>query len=396
VTATGRVEPMQRVSGWLRTHPLVVDTVLAAVVVAIAHYWVRDGTDAVVAVAIALPLAVRRRWPMPAAIAVALVGAVAMVLMATPAVVVPAVLVAVYSAAAYGPRWSGPLALVVTAAGLGLEAVVVGVAAEPLSPPVVAIMIGFGISFATTAWLAGSLRRARRISLEQLQERARMLEVERAQESHLAALAERARIAREMHDIVAHSLSVIVVQADGGRYVAADDPAAAVDALTGIAAIGREALADVRGLLGMLRDDEGAAAPDGPGPQPDPALIPALVEEIRAAGTPVRLTVTGEARNLPAAAGLAAYRVVQEALTNVLKHAGAGAEAHVELEWRRDDLTVRVTDDGIGRAADDDGRGRGLQGMRERAALHGGRLEAGPRPGGGFAVHAVLPYAPRS
>ncbi|OZM75933.1 two-component sensor histidine kinase [Pseudonocardia sp. MH-G8] len=387
---------MQRISGWLHTHPLVVDTVLAAGLVAIVYSWVRNGTDIAVAVAAALPLVVRRRYPMPAAIAVALVGAVALVVMAAPIVVLPAVLVAVYSAAAYGPRWSGPLAVVVTAAGVGLETVVIGVAAEPLAPGVVAVMIGFGISFTLTAWLAGSLRRARRISLEQLQERARMLEVEREQESHLAALAERARIAREMHDIVAHSLSVIVVQADGGRYVAADNPAAAAEALTGIAAIGREALADVRGLLGMLRADEGGAAADGPGPQPDPSLIPGLVEEIRAAGTPVRLTVTGEARDLPAAAGLAAYRVVQEALTNVLKHAGAGAEAHVELEWRRDDLTVRVTDDGVGPAVDDDRRGRGLQGMRERAALHGGHLEAGPRPGGGFAVHAVLPYAPRS
>jgi signal transduction histidine kinase len=396
MTATGGVEPMQWVSGWLRAHPLVVDAVFAAAITALSWFWVQDATDAAVAVAAAVPLVARRRHPMPAAVAVALVGAVAIVVMAIPVVVVPAVLVAVYSVAAYGPRWSGPLAVVVATGGVGLLAAVVGVTAEPLPPAVLVVLFAGGISFALTAWLAGSLRRARRISLEQLQERARLLEVERDQERHLAALAERARIAREMHDIVAHSLSVIVVQADGGRFVAADDPAAAAGALTGIAAIGREALADVRGLLDMLRADEGASAGDGPGPQPHPAQIPGLVEDIRAAGTPVRLTVTGEARDLPAAGGLAAYRIVQEALTNVLKHAGAGAEAHVQLEWRRADLSVRVTDDGAGCAAEDDGRGRGLQGMRERAALHGGRVEAGPRPGGGFAVHAVLPYAPRS
>jgi signal transduction histidine kinase len=205
-------------------------------------------------------------------------------------------------------------------------------------------------------------------------------------------LDERARIAREMHDVVAHSLSVIVSQAQGGAYVAGSQPERAARALETIAETGREALADMRGLLGVLRADPDAAAPAPEDPQPGLADLPELVARVRAAGLPVELTETGTPRRLGAATGLAAYRLVQESLTNTLKHGGPAARAEVRLQWTDEELAVTVTDDGDGPASTGAG-GQGLVGMRERAAVVGGRAEAGPRPGGGFAVTARFPAA---
>jgi signal transduction histidine kinase len=207
----------------------------------------------------------------------------------------------------------------------------------------------------------------------------------------LAATAERARIARELHDVVAHSLSVVIAQADGGRYAGKNDPEAATGALEAIAATGRQALTDMRSLLGVLRDGGGEEY----APQPDVGSIPALVEDVRASGLDVDLLVEGEPQPMPAGPQLAAYRIVQESLTNVLKHAGPASRAWVRLQWRPDALELSVLDDGRGASAamvDSDGGGQGLRGMWERASLHGGRLDAGPRTGGGFGVHAALPY----
>jgi signal transduction histidine kinase len=209
----------------------------------------------------------------------------------------------------------------------------------------------------------------------------------------LAATAERARIARELHDVVAHSLSVVVAQADGGRYAGKADPEAALGALDAIAATGRQALTDMRSLLGVLREGGGEEY----APQPDVASIPALVDDVRASGLDIDLIEEGEPRPLPAGPQLAAYRIVQETLTNVLKHAGPAGRAWVRLQWRPEALELSVLDDGRGAAAlvDGDGSGQGVRGMAERARLHGGRLEAGPRAGGGFGVHAALPYGDR-
>jgi signal transduction histidine kinase len=239
------------------------------------------------------------------------------------------------------------------------------------------------------AWALGNLRRARVQRLAALEERARLLELERDQEMRLAAQTERARIARELHDVVAHSLSVVIAQADGGRYAGKDDPAAATGALEAIAATGRQALTDMRALLGVLREGGGQEY----APQPDVGAVPALVEDVRVSGLDVDLIVEGAPRPMPAGPQLAAYRIVQESLTNVLKHAGPAARAWVRLHWRDDALELSVLDDGRGAGAPDgDGNGQGLTGMHERARLHGGRLEAGPRAGGGFGVHAALPY----
>jgi signal transduction histidine kinase len=173
------------------------------------------------------------------------------------------------------------------------------------------------------------------------------MELERDQEMRLAATAERARIAREMHDVVAHSLSVVIAQADGGRYAGQADPAAATGALEAIASTGRQALTDMRALLGVLRED-GA---EEYAPQPDVAAIDQLVADVRASGLDVDLIVEGSPVPMPAGPQLAAYRIVQESLTNVLKHAGPASRAWVRLQWRPDALEVAVLDDGRGAAA---------------------------------------------
>jgi signal transduction histidine kinase len=201
----------------------------------------------------------------------------------------------------------------------------------------------------------------------------------------LAARDERSRIAREMHDVVAHGLSVIVVQADGARYAAAKDPEVAVGTLETISATGREALTEMRRLLGLLRKGDTGVAP-----QPGLDDVRHLVDEARASGMRVAADLPEPAPDVPDGVGLAAYRIVQEALTNARKHAGPDAAVEVRVAVDRD-VAIDVRDDGRGAAARGDGRGLGLVGMRERAAVHGGTLEAGPAPGGGFAVSARLP-----
>jgi signal transduction histidine kinase len=228
-------------------------------------------------------------------------------------------------------------------------------------------------------WLAGVVVRARRQAAALA---ARSGELERqAQE---ATAAERARIARELHDIVAHHLSVIVLQAAGAR--ASGKPAGAT--LEKIENSGRQALAETRRLLGVLRDP---SEETGLAPQPGISELDALADTVRAAGLPVNLAVNGDPGTLPAAAGVSVYRIVQEALTNVLKHAGP-ARADVTIGCAQEAVTIEVTDNGTGQPRNGTpASGHGLAGMRERAAVFGGEVAAGPRPGGGFAVRAWLP-----
>lgn len=242
------------------------------------------------------------------------------------------------------------------------------------------------VAAAAAAWFALAARRARTAEA-QARER---LAAETAAQRELAAADERARIAREMHDVVAHTLSVVVAQADGGRFVAQSDPDAAERTLATIGEVSRTALAEMRSLLGVLRASDGTAAM---APQPSLEDIPRLVAEAREQGMDVSLVTTGTPHPLPIGAGLAAHRIVQEGLTNVRRHGGPGVRAFVQLAWQPNGLSVQVADDGRGAAVVDDGTGHGIIGMRERVAQFGGTLTAGPRAGGGFVVHAHLPIS---
>jgi signal transduction histidine kinase len=213
------------------------------------------------------------------------------------------------------------------------------------------------------------------------------MRAERDRRAARAAAEERARIARELHDVVAHSLSVVIAQADGGRYAAAADPQAATTALQTIAASARDAQREMRRALGLLGPEPGAPL----APQPGVAELASLLQRTRAAGLPIDFAERGRALPLPAATGMTVYRVAQEALTNVLKHAGPGTAATLELSWEPDAVSVVVRDDGAGARSSGDGHGRGLAGMRERVEPRGGTVRAGPLPGGGFEVRATIP-----
>ena len=218
-------------------------------------------------------------------------------------------------------------------------------------------------------------------------ERLLRAQAEHEAQTRRAVEAERARIAGELHDVVTHNVSVMVVQAGAARSVLDSSPDDAREALLAVEASGRTAMSELRHLLGLLAPAGGEE--DVLVPQPGAARVPALVERVRAAGLSVELSVTG-ARDLPPGVDLAAYRVVQEALTNVIKHAGT-SRAAVVLEYRPDDLLITVTDDGRPATGPGGPGGRGLIGLRERIGLYGGELDAGPRPGGGWRVRTRIP-----
>ena len=220
-----------------------------------------------------------------------------------------------------------------------------------------------------------------------LHERNRLLALERDQQAAVGAAHERTRIARELHDVVAHSLSVMVVQADGAAAGAEQRPAHAAAALRTIGDTGRDALGQMRRALGVLRAEQG----QGLAPQPGTAQLDALVDQVVRAGLPARLSVEGPPRPLPATIDLTVYRLTQEALTNVLKHAGPVSRVDVVLRYQADAVELLLRDDGRGARAAGDGRGHGLVGMRERVDVHDGTFAAGPRHDGGFEVAAVLP-----
>jgi signal transduction histidine kinase len=240
------------------------------------------------------------------------------------------------------------------------------------------------------AWVFGDSMRYRRAYYTNLEDRAARLEAERDAQAQIAAAAERARIARELHDVVAHNVSVMVVQADGASYALGSDPDRARQALAAISATGRQALAEMRRMLGVLRRDEDGTEP-GRAPLPGIGQLGELLEQARATGLAVSFTVEGVPQPLPDGAALAAYRIVQESLTNTRKHGGPRATAEVTLRYLEDALLLRIADDGRGAAAASDGAGHGLTGMRERVAVYGGWVQAGPRPSGGYHVAALLP-----
>lgn len=243
------------------------------------------------------------------------------------------------------------------------------------------------------AYLSGRFVRERVINAslhrEIVTERFTAAQRQSEQESELATGRARAEVAQELHDVLAHSLSVIVVQAEGAKALTAKPPEAATQALGVIADTGRKSIGEVRRIVALMRGEA-----DSPhfGPAPTLSQIPELVAP---AADRISLTITGDVPIVPESLGLTAYRVVQEATTNFLKHAGPTAAAQVSVAYLDDDIEIKVSDDGIGALSASDGRGSGLAGMRERVAAMGGRLEAGPRPGGGYVVKAQLPMPSR-
>jgi signal transduction histidine kinase len=336
-----------------------IPALLVFAVASAALYWRRHAPLAVLAVALAA-------WASTIGSGYADLGGVA--------------IIALYSAGRYATndRW----------AHLGVGAAIVVVILDNLTDPAPWGEAVFGAVVMFVAWYVG-----RRVRLRE--QRAGQLRREQAAEARRIVIEERTRIARELHDVVAHRVSLMTVQAGAAKAVAGEDPEGALRAMGAVEEAGRQALDELRHLLGVLRPETDL---DGLGPQPGLADLPRLVEQIRGAGLDVSLVANGVAAGLPARVDLFAYRIVQEALTNVLKHAGPGARTEVRLGTDRRGIVIEVLDDGRGATVlpgpdpDDAGaRGHGIVGMRERARLLGGTLDAGPRPGGGFSVVAHLP-----
>ncbi|HEV2975773.1 MAG TPA: sensor histidine kinase [Solirubrobacteraceae bacterium] len=245
-----------------------------------------------------------------------------------------------------------------------------------------------GIMLCLLPWTVGRIMRERGARERAQRESAERLDAEREQRAHVAAFSERTRIARELHDVIAHSVSVMVIQAGGARTVMDSEPELAETSLRSVERAGREALAEMRRLLGVLDRGED---PRALAPQPGLVDIEDLVSRTRTAGLETKLCVEGEPAVISPALDLCAYRIVQEALTNAIKHAGP-ARVTVQVRWTRDALEIDVNDDGCGPIAHNGAsRGHGIAGMRERTDLHGGNIEAGAGANGGFAVQARLP-----
>ena len=334
------------------------------------------------------PLAWRRRHPAAVFAAVAAGSGLQALVVDEPLWSQVAFPVAVYSVARFGSTASSLVAVAVGIVGAGVASYH-WLRPYPDSSGTAYLAYALTIGgIVVSAWAIGALRRTRQAYVDALVERGQRLEREATQQAALAAIEERQRIAREMHDVVAHGLTTIVVQADGARAAGAHDPGVSGPALATISATGREAIAEMRRMLGLLRGEAGETEP-----QPRLTDLPALVADARSAGTPVRTDLPDPLPAVSDGVALTAYRVVQEALSNIRKHAGPDSTADVRLLVDRVEggLVVEVADDGRGAAAPDDGRGLGLTGMRERVTAHEGTVEAGPRPGGGFAVCARIP-----
>ncbi len=295
-----------------------------------------------------------------------------------------ALLVLLYSLAAHEPERARAVRVLV------LFTIVISLVliAGWLSPEENGVSVGLivlNIVLFQLAWFAGDGIRGRRENVERLQEQIDAAQAEKVAATERAIEGERTRIARELHDIVAHSMSVIVVQSEGAQRLVGRDDEAVAEALAAIEATARTNLNDIRSTIGGLRSDAART------PLPELSRLPELVEQCAEAGLDVSLEVNGEQRSLPAMIELSGYRVVQESLTNTIKHGGPTASAAVTVDYRDDALAIEVVDDGRGAGATPETPGHGLLGMRERIEAVGGQLRTGPRQGGGYTVRAEIP-----
>ncbi len=381
---------------WLSRHPKLVDGVLALLLVALSlgpAFAPDRGMHIAVTVLLVVPVVFRRKSP-GAAFVVAAVGGAWEVMAGTGPIPADfAILILLYTVAAYRPRRVSVPALALCLCGSAV-AVAAWIPSGQLRMDKIFAGSALFSGIALVAWVLGDSMRYRRAYLSFLEDRAATLEAERDAQAQVAAATERARIARELHDVIAHNVSVMVVQADGAGYALEAEPERARQALAAISATGRQALTEMRRLLGVLRagDERTELAP-----LPGLAQLRDLIDQARAAGMSVSLTQEGASRPLAEGAELAAYRVVQESLTNARKHGGLAVSAAVLLQYSDDGLQIEVTDDGRGGAGDAPAgpatAGLGLAGMRERIAMYGGTVQAGPQPDRGFRVTAWLPIA---
>jgi signal transduction histidine kinase len=390
---------VERARAWLRRHRWLGDAALGAVLVAgSANIFAGHPAALPATLTLAAAAVARRRFPVPgyaAALAVGTAQAIIGIGLHSSGPFLPsfadaAILVLLYTVADRRPRRVSLCGLAACVILFALVVVELRPGHQPGGHPLqfVLLTIPFYVLAPVSAWVLGDSMARRRVYLAALEERAVRAEAERDARARAAAADERARIARELHDVIAHNLSVMVAQADGGRYAFDAAPEKSRQALTEIGATGRQALSEMSHLLGVLR--AGPAAPAF-APSPGVAEIPQLVAQAREAGMRVAHAVEGAALPVTGGLSVAVYRIVQEALTNVRKHAGPGAAAEVRLRYGPDELLVRVTDDGHGAVPGAPCAGHGVAGMRERAAMYGGTVRTGPRPGGGFEVTARLP-----
>lgn len=400
--------------GWnpavpVREHPVEADRLLAGglavagelslVVGGAGPHWHRpDALAALFVLGETVPLAWRRQRPRAALRVVGAATVLAAVAGYRTNLDGLSVIIAVYSYAAYRDRRSDVWPAVTVAV-----AVVAAVIFIDLRTTNAGSQANYAWAAAvfTLAWVIGDHLRTRRADAAALRDRADRAERDRAAEAQRAVDEERTRIARELHDVVAHALGMIAMQAGGAERVPDLDPADAKEILRSLAETSRQALGEMRRMVAVLRDDQDEAAERTP--QPTVADLDSLVDHVRAAGLDATLTVEGAPRTVPSGVELSAYRIVQEALTNTVKHAGP-ARAQVVVRWCPDDLELEVVDDGRGAATTyvvpdaspgADGHGHGLIGMRERVSMFGGDLRVGPRPGGGFGVRARIPIGGR-
>jgi signal transduction histidine kinase len=369
----------------LRAHPLATDALVAAVLLVLSTVWLAGSGFAspraiAIQTALIVVIAARRLWPSAVFLLTSAI-ALAQWLLGFPLLGDAALLVTLYTVAAHQSRIRA-----LAAAGL-LEAgaVMAAVKWDPAGTPERSLL--FLTATVIAALFSGLTAASGSRYLAWMDERARRLEIERDQQAELAAAAERTRIARELHDIVSHSLSVVITLADAAAIVSRADPGQGAEAMAEVSEAGRRALADMRAMLGVLRTD---SSPSGLAPQPGVAELGPLVDQVQATGLTAELATEGMVFPLGKAAELTVYRIVQEALTNALRHAEAN-RVQVTISYDDPEVRVRVADDGPAPAATPgQPAGHGLDGMRERVALHGGTLSAGPAPGRGWLVEAIF------
>jgi signal transduction histidine kinase len=381
-----------RIYVWLQRHPTHVDGVVAGIFVLFGLLTIGHdgGWWSFAQLVIGAPIVVRRKYPVAVFWTIIGIGAFQVL---TPAFISAsdlAVPVALYSLAAYRPRRHSLVGLAVCLFGAGVAIFRIHPNGDHNSDVVLwAFAYCVLASPMVIAWVAGDSMQYRRSYYVELEEKAQRLERERDQQAQIAAATERARIARELHDVVAHNVSVMVVQAEGAAYAMDSAPENTRKALGAIAETGRSALVEMRRLLGVLRAQDGEA---DRAPQPGIDQLEDLLEQVRTTGVTVEFKVEGVPVELPQGVALAAYRIVQESLTNARKHGGPAVSACVGMHYNEQELRLWVKDNGRGSKAPTDGQGNGLAGMRERVAMFGGQLSAGPLLEGGFQVEAVLPY----